>query len=177
MLELLQRLDKNLGRVLKGICILCMVILCVVLTGVVLVRFFPFAKLSWSDEIIEWAFAWMVFMGAAALWREKAHFCVDALSCKLGNRFSGTCLAVFVESASLVFFLALAHYGYMLASNANDRSPILEWPRPLWYSCIPLAGAIMALYSVQNLISLIAVIIKGKGDCLSNPGRTEEQNV
>ena len=175
MFNFLEKLDRILGRFLKGFCIMCMVALCVVLAGVVLVRFFPVAKLSWSDEVIEWAFAWMVFMGAAALWREKAHFCVDALSCKLEKRISGTFLALFIETASLIFFLALTHYGYMLAANASDRSPILEWPRPLWYSCIPLAGAIMSLYSVRNLILMIVGMLPGRAGGLSNPGRAEKQ--
>ena len=162
MFNFLEKLDRILGRFLKGFCIMCMVALCVVLAGVVLVRFFPVAKLSWSDEVIEWAFAWMVFMGAAALWREKAHFCVDALSCKLEKRISGSFLALFIETASLIFFLALTHYGYMLAANASDRSPILEWPRPLWYASIPLAGLIMLLYSLRNLARLIRELVSAK---------------
>jgi TRAP-type C4-dicarboxylate transport system permease small subunit len=178
VLYFLEKLDRVLGRFLKGFCILCMVVLCVVLTGVVLVRFFPIAKLSWSDEVIEWAFAWMVFMGAAALWREKAHFCVDALSCKLEKHVSGCILAIFIETASLIFFLALTHYGYMLAANASDRSPILEWPRPLWYSCIPLAGLIMSAYSVRNLISLVWGLVSGSKECgaglnSAQPGQAE----
>jgi TRAP-type C4-dicarboxylate transport system permease small subunit len=166
MLELLKKIDAAVGMILKGLCIACMAILSLVLSGVVLVRFFPVAKLSWSDEVIEWTFAWMVFMGAAALWREKAHFCVDALSCKLEKHFAGNYLTLFIEIISLIFFLALTYYGYVLAINANDRSPILEWPRPIWYSCIPLAGLIMSVYSVRNLISVIGELIIGKKACL-----------
>lgn len=160
MLAVLEKLDRLSGLALKYVCIGCMVLLIVVLSGVVLVRFFPVANLSWSDEVVEWAFAWMVFIGAAALWREKAHFCVDAFSCKLGQKFSGTCLALLVELVSLLFLLALAYYGYILASNAHNRSPILEWPRPIWYACIPIAGTLMSLYSIRNIILLTVSLVK-----------------
>lgn len=166
MIDLLNRLDRVLGVLLKWFCLGCMITLTLVLTGVVLVRFFPVAKLSWSDEVIEWAMAWMVFMGAAALWRQKAHFCVDALACRLEEKFSGSCLTVIIEALAVVFFITLTHYGYMLTINANDRSPILEWPRPLWYSCIPISGLIMALYSIRNLAGTIWGLFTGRKACL-----------
>ena len=144
-----------MGAAMRWISIGCMVVLFLVLTGVVFVRFVPIAKLSWSDEVVEWTFAWMVFIAAAALWREREHFCVDALSCKLENKPSGMILRLIIEVLSGTFFVILAYFGYMLASHANDRSPILEWPRPLWYACIPIAGIIMAGYSIRSIIGLV----------------------
>ena len=139
MLQFLVKLDFWIERCLRWFSIGCIVMLTVVLVGVVFVRFFPIAKLSWSDEAIEWAFAWMVFMGSAALWRRNEHFCVDALSCRLGRMRGGMIHSLCVGLLSLAFFVIFTYYGYLLTISANDRSPILEWPRPLWYASMPLA--------------------------------------
>jgi TRAP-type C4-dicarboxylate transport system permease small subunit len=159
MLQFLIKLDCWIERCLRWFSIGCIVMLTVVLIGVVFVRFFPIAKLSWSDEAIEWAFAWMVFMGAAALWRRNEHFCVDALSCRLGRMRGGVFHSICVGLLSLSFFVIFTYYGYLLTISANDRSPILEWPRPLWYASMPIAGVIMTGYCIQNIIKLITDLL------------------
>jgi len=158
MLQFLIKLDCWIERSLRWFSIGCIVILTAVLIGVVFVRFFPIAKLSWSDEAIEWAFAWMVFMGAAALWRRNEHFCVDALSCRLGRMRGGVVHSLCVGLLSLMFFVIFTYYGYLLTISANDRSPILEWPRPLWYASMPIAGVIMTGYCIQSIIKIGTVL-------------------
>ena len=175
MLQFLIKLDRWIERVLRWFSIGCMVMLAVVLIGVVFVRFFPIAKLSWSDEAIEWAFAWMVFMGAAALWRRNEHFCVDALSCKLGEMRGGILHSLCIGLLSLAFFVIFTYYGYLLTVSANDRSPILEWPRPLWYASMPIAGVIMTGYCIQSIIKIvIELFVPGKVGNKSLPGHDEE---
>lgn len=160
--EFLAGFDRGLGRVMRWLSIVCLVLLLLVLAAVVFIRFVPVARLSWSDEVVEWAFAWMVFIGAAALWREGAHFRVEALQNRFQGRATGQVLGLIVELVSLVFLAAFAYYGWELTVKANDRSPILEWPRPLWYVCIPLAGVIMVGYSIRRIIRLAAGLLGGR---------------
>ncbi len=150
------RIDRILGEAMRWFCIAGMVLLAVVLSGVVLVRFVPVAKLSWSDELIEWTFAWMVFIGSAALWRLKEHFFVDTLSGFLRGRRAGFYHQMLVEVLSAVFFIMFTYYSYRLTAGANDRSPILEWPRPLWYGCMPVAGFLMSVYSLRTIFGALA---------------------
>jgi TRAP-type C4-dicarboxylate transport system permease small subunit len=146
-----------------------MAALTIVLSGVVFVRFVPIAKLSWSDEVVEWAFAWLVFMGSAALYRKSEHFCVDALTCRLEGRPGGLWHSLLVEGLTCSFFVLFTYYGYRLTISANDRSPILEWPRPLWYGCMPLAGLIMTGYSLRNIVSTLRKIFSSRRN--HNSGR------
>jgi TRAP-type C4-dicarboxylate transport system permease small subunit len=153
-------LDRFLGQAMKWFSITCLVILAVVLTGVVFVRFVPVARLSWSDEVVEWAFAWMVFFGAASIWRQDAHFRVDALIERVETKKPGRVLKLFIALSCTVFFVLFTYYGSLLTWNANDRSPILEWPRPLWYSCMPLSGAIMTVYALRNVMRSLSELIE-----------------
>jgi TRAP-type transport system small permease protein len=165
MLNVLTRLDNFLGIALRWFCIASTVMLSVVLSGVVFIRFVPIAKLSWSDEAVEWAFAWLVFMGAAALWRKREHFCVEALADRLEHRALGLYHRLFVELVSALFFIIFTYYSFQLTISANDRSPILEWPRPLWYACMPIAGAIMSGYSLKGIIRILVAFYNPKVTC------------
>jgi TRAP-type C4-dicarboxylate transport system permease small subunit len=122
-------------------------------SAVVFVRFVPITSLGWSDEIIEFAFAWMVFLCAAALWRERAHFSVDVVTDRLRGSKAGRVLKIFLGFFSLVFLLVFTYEGVLLAMKATDRSPIFEYPRTLWYMAIPISGAIMVGYTIRDLIT------------------------
>ena len=150
--DTLVALDRALSCIMRWIALICFVGLLFLLTGVVFVRFVPIASFGWSDEIVEWGFAWMVFMGAAALWRDNEHFRVKWLETRLTGRKSGKVLALVVETLSVVFIMIMTYYGYKLMVRAHDRSPILELPRHLWYLSVPSAGAIMTGYSIRNLL-------------------------
>jgi len=144
--------DRVLGKVLKKITLWNFVALLFLLSAVVFVRFVPLTSLGWSDEIVEWSFAWMVFVGTAALWRDNEHFSVQWLPNKLKGKTTGRWLGIFVEILSIFFLAVMTYYGAILMISAHDRSPILELPRHIWYLCIPLAGLIMIGYSLRNLL-------------------------
>jgi TRAP-type C4-dicarboxylate transport system permease small subunit len=139
-------------KVLKRITLWNFVALLFLLSAIVFVRFVPLASLGWSDEIVEWSFAWMVFMGTAVLWRDNEHFSIQWLPQKLKGKTSGKWLGIAVEILSIFFLAIMTYYGAMLTISAHDRSPILELPRHIWYLCVPLAGVTMIGYSVRNLI-------------------------
>jgi TRAP-type C4-dicarboxylate transport system permease small subunit len=149
---LLAQFDRSLAFFLRGLALICFVTLLILLAGVVFVRFVPITSLGWSDEIVEWAFAWMVFMGAAALWRNNEHFRVRWLPDKLNGRPSGKALGLVVEALSITFLGVMTYYGMKVTVAAHDRSPILALPRHIWYFCIPLAGMTMIAYSIRNFV-------------------------
>ena len=142
--------EDFLGRAMKVFSSACLVILGVVLMGVVGIRTFPVANLSWSDEIVEWCFSWMVFMGTAAIWKDNSHFRLEFLLNVVHGRLK-RCLEAVIEVANIAFMGVFTYFGFILTWRASDRSPILEWPRPVWYVCIPLSGAIMLYYSLKRM--------------------------
>jgi len=143
----LHHLDHIVGSGMRWFCILSFIALMGVLSGVVTIRFWSIAKLSWSDEVIELLMAWIVFIGAAALWRENAHFRIEAILRVVERLKYGWILGVVVEVLSAVFILLFTYFSYDLTIAAGDVSPILSLPRPLWYAVMPISGAIMVAYS------------------------------
>ena len=153
--ELLERVDRRIGRILYSGSIGCLVVLFVVISAGVFARFVPFMSMGWLDEIVELAFAWMIFLGVAALWRERSHFFVEMILKWLAGRSSGQKLEILLNSLSLVFLLFFTYEGVVLASRVTDRSAILEIPKALFYVVMPIAGFLMVGYTVRDLWLLI----------------------
>jgi TRAP-type C4-dicarboxylate transport system permease small subunit len=149
--EIFEKVDRTLGLMLKWGSSICLAGLWIIIFAIVLIRFVPFTSMGWTDEIVEFAFAWMVFLCAAALWRERTHFRVEVITDWLSGSKSGRVLKIFLSLIALLFLLVFTYEGALLAIKATDRSPIFEYPKTLWYMSIPFSGIIMIGYTIRDL--------------------------
>jgi TRAP-type transport system small permease protein len=161
---LLRWLDRMLLIVLKTLTITCFVIVTILVTANVLVRFFPVASLHWFDEIIELFYAYLVFYGAAALWIGRGHISVgDWIGSRIIKNETGRHLyRMVLESIVLVFTLIFFYYSFRLTVLALDVTNVFAIPKRVLYSCMPVAGAIMILYSIRNIAVEIMPLMNHK---------------
>jgi len=149
--QMFKKIDRVLELMLRWGSSICLVGLLILICAVVFVRFVPITSMGWTDEIVEFAFAWMVFLCAAGLWRQRTHFRVEVITEWLGGSKAGRVLQILLSVISLVFFLVFTYEGGLLAIKATDRSPIFEFPKTLWYMSIPISGVIMFGYTIRDL--------------------------
>ncbi len=154
----LEILDNAMGKTLRIICITCFCILFFLMMGNVFVRYFPVMSFHWFDEIVEWTFAWLVFFGSAALWRDKEHFRIQWIQDKLQKKQFGKLIKAFLDLLSVFFFIILAYQGYKLTSRAMDWTAFFNIPKKIIYSCIPISGFIMLIYSIRDVVQDILAI-------------------
>ncbi len=161
MIGTLKRADWLLGTILRWFCIADMLALIGVMGAVVFIRFVPIAKLSWSDEIVEWLVAALVFIAAAELWRENDHFKIDALALMLADVQLGRLLSLCLEILTAAFIVLFAYCSLNLTLSQGRTSAILAWPMTWWYAPMPTAGFIMVIYSIRNIVQGVRAVIKG----------------
>tara|TARA_R110000737_G_scaffold265704_2_gene273432 strand:- start:1644 stop:2135 length:492 start_codon:yes stop_codon:yes gene_type:complete len=147
-------LEYRFGQLLRGVAIACLTALFTLLLVNVLARSFRLASFPWFDEVVQGLFAWMVFVGAAALWRDKDHFQVDWLPVALPP-FGRRLLLITTTLLSIAFLAAMTWYGFSLTRSARALTPILQLPTALFYASIPISGAVMLVYSLAELTQLI----------------------
>ncbi len=148
------KVDQIISHFLKWASVSCLIILFLLIAAGVFVRFVPISSMGWADEVIELAFAWMVFLGASFLWRKRAHFRVEVLPETLGSSKAGLLLQILLQLISLFFFFLFTWEGWLLSMRSVDRSPILDLPRGLWFIVIPLTGALIMGFIVHDLMNL-----------------------
>ncbi len=144
--------DKVILNALKVVAIVSFVLLTILVTANVIVRFFPVVSLHWFDEIIELLYAYMVFYGAAALWILRGHICVgDWIEKSIGNPRLRHLYRMFIELLVLVFAAVFFYYSLRLTILALDVTNVFAIPKRILYSCMPVAGVIMVIYSLRNV--------------------------
>jgi TRAP-type C4-dicarboxylate transport system permease small subunit len=153
--DYLSVVDRLIEKFLRWGSIICLVSLLILVSGNVIFRFIPILSMGWADEIIEFFFAWMIFLCAANLWRERSHFRVELIPNRLANKKSGRNLEISLCILAFFFFLVFSYEGGILSAKATDRSPIMEWPRYLWYFVLPFSGGIIIVYTMRDLWHLI----------------------
>lgn len=153
------RADRTVDFLLRWMSIVCMFFLLVLVSALVLVRFVPITSLGWADEIVELAFAWMVFMGTAVVWRSNEHITIDFIPQALVGTRSGRVLEVVVCLLILGFLAVFTWQGWFFTIQAmGNTSPMLTMPRPLWYAVLPVSGLVMIGYTVSRILQAIRPI-------------------
>jgi len=150
--SLIARIDRATGKALRGISVLCLGFLFFLLLGNVFFRFVPIFSFGWFDEIVEMVFAYFVFFGSAALWRERQHFRVCLFPDTLQGRWKRI-LDLCIEGCSVLFFLVLFIYSTELTLRATDQTPIFKMSKRILYLCMPVSSFIMLIYSSVSLVS------------------------
>ena len=150
-IEILKKVEDGLALSLRRATVGCFVGLLLLIGAGIFVRFIPLFPMGWADEVIEWAFAWMIFLGSAVLWRERTHFRVDLIPNWLAGSKAGRFLEIFLSLLSLVFFLVFTYEGLVLTMRTTDPSPILALPKALWYLVMPISGVILLGYTIRDL--------------------------
>ena len=153
-IEILKKVEEGLATSLRRATVGCFVGLLFLIGAGIFARFIPVFSMGWADEVIEWAFAWMVFLGTAVLWRERTHFRVDLIPHWLAGSRAGKILEIFLSLLSLAFFLIFTYEGGVLTMRTTDPSPILAWPKALWYLVMPISGVVLIGYTMRDLYLL-----------------------
>jgi TRAP-type transport system small permease protein len=157
----LKRIDKVILKALKAITITSFVLLTLLIAANVFVRFFPIVSLHWFDEIIELLYAYLVFYGAAAVWISREHFGVgDWIEKRIKNMGMRYAYKIVIELLVLCFVVIFFYYSLRLTILARDVTNVFAIPKRVLYSCLPVSGLIMMIYSIRNAAAEIIGVTK-----------------
>ena len=156
----MKRIDKVILKALKVVTITSFVFLTVLISANVFVRFFPIVSLHWFDEIIELLYAYLVFYGAAALWISGEHFGVgDWIEKRIGDIRMRHVYRLVIELLVVCFVVVFSYYSLRLTLLARDVTNVFAIPKRVLYSCLPVSGLIMMIYSIRNItVEMIGII-------------------
>jgi len=157
----LKSMDKVILKTLKVVTITSFVFLTLLISANVFVRFFPVVSLHWFDEIIELLYAYLVFYGSAALWISREHFGVgDWIEKRIGDIRMRHVYRLVIDLLVLCFVVIFFYYSLRLTILARDVTNVFAIPKRVLYSCLPISGGIMILYSIRDLTVEIIGMMK-----------------
>lgn len=151
----MERVLRRLTRFVEGG--LCLLMTCLVALAFiqVVLRYVFNRSLFWAEEVILFAFTWVIFLAAALNLERGAHFGVDVLVNRfprVGQRIIQGIMQLGIGGILCVFVWA----GFRFAAGAwVQESDILRVPMTLLYASLPLAACLMLLAVIRNLVALL----------------------
>jgi len=148
-----KKIDKVIAPILQFIVMFCCIGIAIILFIRVIIRFTPLTiELSWTDEVVEWIMAWMIFSASTLIFRDHSHFQVDLLVKKLEGTKAGVVLRMLITILSIIFIASLFYYGILMVMSTDQFSPIMKVPTKFPYSSIPINCALMLFYLCHDFI-------------------------
>jgi TRAP-type C4-dicarboxylate transport system permease small subunit len=137
-------------------------VLCLFMTGLVALAFIQVVlryvfntSFFWAEEVILFAFTWVIFLAATVNLERGAQFGVDVLVNtlpRIGRRLIQGLMQLGIGAVLCVFVWV----GFRFAVGAwVQESDILRVPKTVLYISLPLAACLMLLVVVRNLLSLV----------------------
>lgn len=146
---ILRRLLARAEEVIAGTALIIVVL--AVCWGVI-TRYITAQPAAWAGEVAAFAFAWCVFVGAAAVVKHGGHVSIDMLTLALprtlrravdaGARLAGLGFCLVAAWLALQFSLA----------NLDNPSAVLRLPLFILYMAPAVGFALMALRTVQVML-------------------------
>ena len=136
----------------------CLFLSIVIITELVFERYLFKNAITWQTELVTMLLVASTFIGSAYVLSEKAHVSMEWIYDFLSKK-NIIRLKIFTSSISLLFFLILFYFGFLMVEEAftKNYSTGTVWDPPLWipYSSMMLGALLMILQYIAEIIKLI----------------------
>ena len=125
------------------------------LFGVVFLQFYTRyvlnSSVGWTEEIARYLLIGVTFIGSVTAMRKGSHIAVEALLVYLPKEAKHWTLVI-VDGLVAVFCAAMAWYGYVLGTRANQYMVSIDIPKSYIYWAVAAALAVMALHAALRFV-------------------------
>jgi TRAP-type C4-dicarboxylate transport system permease small subunit len=151
-------LREKIDRVLEKFLVFIMGILVIDVLWQVISRYVLTSPSSFTDELAGFLLIWVGLFGAAYVAGKKEHLAIDLMLRKAKGR-KKFILEIIINSAIILFaVLVLIIGGSWLVYTRfalEVKSAALEIPLGYIYIVLPIGGALIAYYNIDNIYRLI----------------------
>ena len=152
----MEDIRDKLNRVLEVILIMLLSIMVLNVSWQVFSRYVLANPSSFTDELARYLMIWLGVLGSAYVSGKRLHVAIDILPSQLSLSSQKTMQKVIFSIVILATFLIfiiggsrLVYLSYLL----GQKSAALQIPLYLVYVCVPLSGACIIFYKINDLIS------------------------
>jgi TRAP-type C4-dicarboxylate transport system permease small subunit len=149
--QFLDRIASLLGTLI-GLLLLAMV---AIMFSSVIWRYVLNAPLVWADQLSQWIFVWMTYLGVAVGYRLGVHIGVDIVVRRL-PRFPRFAVATLVDLVIGIFLLVVIYQGYgITVRSLGQVYGALELPPSCMYAAAPVSCGLMLLFMLDAFKSRV----------------------
>ena len=154
LLKLLRRIERGLDAIIQPVVFAGMAALIGVITLQIVSRVL-FTAVGWTEEVARFLLVWITFLAGTLAFQRGRHiavtFVVDALPGRL--RQIARIAALLIVLAFMITLIVIG-YRYMQVQSFQ-KSASLRLSMTYVYAVMPICAAIMAWYSLVDIIELL----------------------
>lgn len=152
----MEGIRKGLDKLILFICVVLFMLMTVVGTYQILVRYVFKSPSTISEELISYSFAWMSMFAASYIFGKRDHMRMVFFIEKFTKNAQKT-VAIITEIVILLFALGVLVGGgsYITSLSMTQMTPALKISMGYIYLVIPVCGIMTSIYSVLNIIDLM----------------------
>lgn len=152
-----EKIKKGMDICLGSICIIIFMLLVVIGTYQIAVRYLFNSPSTVSEELLTYGFAWLALLSASFVFGKREHMRMGFLADKIkGN--ARTALEVVIELLILAFVSIVMIYGgiEIVGLTMSQQTASLGIPMGVVYTAVLASGIFTVLYSLLNIIELVS---------------------
>lgn len=140
-----ERILRRLDHALVATCVLLLVgIIADVFAGVIS-RYVFNASLRWTEELGQWLYIWLIFIGIALGHRRKAHITIGLYENLQAPRLRR--LLTFLSHSIVAYTtLLVITSGWAITWLIGGSSPALQWPTWIKYIAVPASSCLCLIF-------------------------------
>lgn len=152
----MEGIRKGLDKLILFICVVLFMLMTVVGTYQILVRYVFKSPSTISEELISYSFAWMSMFAASYIFGKRDHMRMVFFIEKFTKNAQKT-VAIITEIVILLFALGVLVGGgsYITSLSMTQMTPALKISMGYIYLVIPVCGVMTSIYSVLNIVDLM----------------------
>jgi len=146
---------SSLSRGLELLCATLLVAIILMVFANVVGRYFFRSPLYWSDELAQYLFLWLSYLGALAALMKGQHYSVALLVEALPSTVSLGVKAI-GQIVVIILLGVLIWYGWKLVDLLSfQKTPALRMSVYYFYLALPATSALMLLVMVKQLLDTL----------------------
>ena len=152
------KLCNIIAKACGAFAVIALALAILIIVELVFERYFFQRAITWQNELVTMLLVASTFIGSAYVLSEKAHVSMEWIYDFLSKR-NIIRLKIFTSFLSLLFFILLFYYGYLITEEAFVKKYTTGsiWDPPLWvpYSSMLIGATLMILQYIAEIIKLL----------------------
>lgn len=156
-MKVLHNIRKMIDVILSSACAVIFAAMVVIGTYQIVTRFIFKNPSTVSEELLTYSFTWMALLASAFVFGKRDHMRMGFLADKL-NAAGQKVLHIVSEVLIMVLAGSVMIYGgvTIMDLTMTQSTASLGIPMGIVYTIIPLSGILIVVYSILNIIDLVA---------------------
>lgn len=156
-MKVLHNIRKMIDVILSSACAVIFAAMVVIGTYQIVTRFIFKNPSTVSEELLTYSFTWMALLASAFVFGKRDHMRMGFLADKL-NAVGQKVLHIISEVLVMVLAGSVMIYGgvTIMDLTMTQSTASLGIPMGIVYTIIPLSGILIVVYSILNIIDLVA---------------------